>query len=75
MTLTGHSHLNRNILVDFVCLENIFLRVEVDRKITSMSGQELVTVIHSPGICFKNRQKPYEFSPRTKGRGANIPTG
>jgi hypothetical protein len=56
MTLTGHSHLNnargRNILVDFVYLEKVFLTVEVDRKITNMSGQGLVRVIYNPDVCF-----------------------
>jgi len=56
MTLTGHSHLNnardRNILMDFVYLEKIFPAVEVDRKITSVSGQGLVRVIYNPDICF-----------------------
>ena len=77
MTLTGHSHPNNardKILVDFVHLQKISLTVELDRKITSMSGQELVRVIYNPGICFKNREKPYEFSSRTNGNEADIPS-
>jgi hypothetical protein len=69
MALTGHYHPtnagDKNILVDFVYLQKIFLTVEVDRKITSMSGEELLRVIYNPGTCFKSREKPYEFSPRT----------
>jgi hypothetical protein len=76
MTLTGHSHPNNareRILVDFVYLQQIFLTVELDRKITSMSGQELVRIIHNTGICFKPREKQYEFTQRTNGNGTAIP--
>jgi len=61
--------------VDFVYLEEIFITVEVDRKITNMRGHELVGVIYNSGIWFKTREKPHEFSPRTNGNGADIPTG
>jgi len=49
VTLAGHSHDNnprdRNILVDSMCLQKIFLTVEVDRKITGMSGQEYTITV------------------------------
>jgi hypothetical protein len=76
MTLTGHFHPNNakdRILVDFVYLQKIFITVELDRKIASMSGQELVRVIYNPGICFKTREKQYKLSSRTNGNGAAIP--
>jgi hypothetical protein len=79
MALIGHSHLNsarhRNILMDILYLEGILLTVEVDWKITSMGGQEFVRAIYNLGICFKNQVKPYEFSPRTNGNGAEHPSG
>jgi len=53
MNLRGHSQLNNarnSILVDFVYLEEIFITVEVDRKITNMRGHELVGVIYNSGI-------------------------
>jgi hypothetical protein len=59
MALIGHSHLNgarqRKILLDFLYLQRIFLTVEVDWKITIMSGQEFVRLINNVGNCIKNQ--------------------